>query len=48
VSAGDPSDDHEGAGDPLVIDAFTIVAPTHGAFARLKGRRRDDAAFAAR
>lgn len=46
VSAGDPSDDHEGR-PPLVIDAFTIVAPTHGAFARL-GPRRDAAAFAAR
>jgi hypothetical protein len=46
VSAGDPSDDHEGR-PPLVIDAFTIVAPTHGAFARL-GPRRDAAAVAAR
>ena len=44
VSAGDPSDAH--VPSPKVIDAFTIVAPTHGAFARL-GPRTDGAAAAA-
>ena len=45
VSAGDPSDDRSQSSK--VIDAFTIVSPTHGAFARL-GPRTDDAAAAAR
>jgi len=45
VSAGDPSDAH--VPSPKVIDTFTIVAPTHGAFARL-GPRTDGAAAAAR
>ena len=45
VSAGDPSDGQSRSSK--VIDAFTIVAPTHGAFARL-GPRTEDAAEAAR
>ena len=45
VSAGDPSDGQSRSSK--VIDAFTIIAPTHGAFARL-GPRTEDAAEAAR
>jgi hypothetical protein len=42
VSAGDPSPGTH-VPKPKVIDAFTIVAPTHGAFARL-GPRKDKVA----
>jgi len=43
ISAGDPSIElGASAIDPIVIDAFTIEAPTHGAFSRLENLRSKD------